>query len=231
MAGLCLNGYIRLQNPYVKTVGLYGKARVLFGLYLLFTGIEKMVNQIIQYLQLFRNIPPADADIITNALQSRHVAEGTVLLEEGKTAKEIFFICKGILRIVTVNSKGVPVTYFFLKENRFCTILNSFNNEVPAAEGIQAACDAELLVITKKSLLHLYQQIPYLEKLLTGIMQQALLDKIQIRNAYLGEDAATRYQKFLMRQPDIALRVSLGDIASYLGITQQSLSRIRRNTR
>ncbi len=190
-----------------------------------------MPNHLIQYLQLFRNIPQADADIISKTFESRSVAEGAVLLEEGKTAKEIFFICKGVLRIVTANRKGVPVTYFFLKENRFCTILNSFNNNIPAAEGVQAACNAELLVITKKKLQGLYEKIPYLEKLLTGIMQQALLDKIQIRNAYLGEDAATRYQKFLMRQPDIALRVSLGDIASYLGITQQSLSRIRRNTR
>jgi CRP-like cAMP-binding protein len=47
----------------------------------------------------------------------------------------------------------------------------------------------------------------------------------------MGEDALTRYKKFLSRQPDIALRVQLADVASYLGITQQSLSRIRRNIR
>jgi CRP/FNR family transcriptional regulator, anaerobic regulatory protein len=190
-----------------------------------------MTNQFIQYLQLFRNIPQADIESITNAMQCRNVSEGEVLLEEGKIAKEIFFICKGVLRIVTVNDKGVPVTYFFLKENQFCTILNSFNNNIPAAEGIQAGCDTALLVLSKKSLLILYKQIPYLQQLITSIMQQALLDKIQIRNAYFHEDAGTRYQHFLMRQPDIALRVSLRDIASYLGITQQSLSRIRRNTR
>jgi len=57
------------------------------------------------------------------------------------------------------------------------------------------------------------------------------LDKIQVRNSYLGEDASLRYRNFLLRQPDIALRVSLADIASYLGITQQSLSRIRKNMR
>ncbi len=190
-----------------------------------------MTNPFIQYLQLFRNIPQADIDTITNILQYRNVTEAAVLLQEGKKASELFFICKGVLRIVAINDKGVPVTYFFLKENQFCTILNSFNNNIPAEEGIEAACDAELIVLPKKSLLNLYKQIPYLQLLVTGIMQQALLDKIQIRNSYLGEDAATRYQKFLMRQPDIALRVSLGDIASYLGITQQSLSRIRKNTR
>ena len=73
--------------------------------------------------------------------------------------------------------------------------------------------------------------MPYLKELINGITTQSLLEKINVRNSYLGEDAATRYRNFLMRQPDIALRVSLSDIASYLGITQQSLSRIRKNMR
>jgi hypothetical protein len=79
--------------------------------------------------------------------------------------------------------------------------------------------------------LYLYETIPYFKALIDGITQQALYDKIQIRNAYMGEDATTRYQKFMVRQPDIALRVPLSDVASYLGITQQSLSRIRKNIR
>jgi CRP-like cAMP-binding protein len=55
--------------------------------------------------------------------------------------------------------------------------------------------------------------------------------KIQLRNTYAGTDASARYQLFLELQPDISLRVPLNDIASYLGITPQSLSRIRRNIR
>jgi CRP-like cAMP-binding protein len=123
------------------------------------------------------------------------------------------------------------MAYFFLKENQFCSILNSFNNDTAAAEGIEAACDAEIIVIKKQKLLALYQKLPYLKELVTGITTQSLLDKIQLKNSYMGEDAGTRYRNFLLRQPDIALRVSLTDIASYLGITQQSLSRIRKNMR
>jgi len=88
-----------------------------------------------------------------------------------------------------------------------------------------------LVVLKKKNLFDLYEKLPYLKELITGITTQSLLEKINVRNSYLGEDAATRYRSFLMRQPDIALRVSLSDIASYLGITQQSLSRIRKNMR
>ena len=69
----------------------------------------------------------------------------------------------------------------------------------------------------------------YFKTLVESITHQALLDKIQIRNNLMGEEATTRYHKFISNQPDIMLRVPLSDVASYLGITQQSLSRIRRN--
>jgi len=190
-----------------------------------------MVDVFINYLRLFKNIPQADAAVIESELSCRKVTEGEVLLEQGQVCREMFFICKGVLRIVSQNEKGNKMAYFFLKENQFCSILNSFNNNVPAIEGIEAACDAEIIVLKKQKLISLYEKLPYLKELITGITTQALLDKIQVRNSYLGEDASLRYQNFLIRQPEIALRVSLSDIASYLGITQQSLSRIRKNMR
>jgi CRP-like cAMP-binding protein len=73
--------------------------------------------------------------------------------------------------------------------------------------------------------------LPYLKQLIDQITQQALLDKIDLKNSYLGHDSTCRYKIFMTRQPDIALRVPLSDIASYLGITPQSLSRIRKNIR
>jgi CRP-like cAMP-binding protein len=190
-----------------------------------------MLDAFIDFLRLFRNISETDAAVIKSELAFKKVSEGQVLLEEGQICKEMFFICKGVLRIVAMNEKGNKMTYFFLKENQFCSILNSFNNNIPAIEGIEAACDAELVVLKKEKLLLLYDRLPYLKELITGITTQSLLEKIQVRNSYLGEDAALRYRHFIMRQADVALRVSLSDIASYLGITQQSLSRIRKNMR
>ncbi len=190
-----------------------------------------MVDPFINFLRLFKNITDADAEIIRSEISFRKVAEGEVLFEEGHVCREMFFICKGVLRIVAQNDKGNKMTYFFLKENQFCSILNSFNNNIASPEGIEAACEAELVVLKKQKLFSLYEKLPYLKELITGITTQSLLEKINVRNSYLGEDAATRYRHFLMRQPDIALRVSLSDIASYLGITQQSLSRIRKNMR
>jgi CRP-like cAMP-binding protein len=182
------------------------------------------------FLQLFSHLPEEDSALILSAFEPRTFKEGETLFKGGKVCREMFFVCKGVLRIMVVNDKGMDVTHFFLTENRFCTILNSFNNEVMAEESIQAACDTEALAVSRERLLELYGRLPYLKDLITRITQQALLDKIAIRNAYLGEDSAARYRLFLEKQPDIARRVSLKDVASYLGITPQSLSRIRKGS-
>jgi hypothetical protein len=109
-----------------------------------------MFDPFINFLRLFKNIPQADIDIIVRELSHRMVAEDEVLFAEGQVCREMFFICKGVLRIVSQNEKGNKMAYFFLKENQFCSILNSFNNNTPAAEGIEAACDAELVVLKKQ---------------------------------------------------------------------------------
>jgi len=190
-----------------------------------------MADALISYLQLFRSVPEQDRQLITSAFKKLDLKEGDTLFYSGKICREMFFVCDGVLRILVNTEDGRQVTHYFLKENQFCTILNSFNNQVPADEGIQAACDALVLSIGRDTLLRLYQQIPYLKELIDSITQQALLDKIRIRNAYLGQDATTQYKLFLIQQPDIATRVPISDIASYLGITPQSLSRIRKSIR
>jgi CRP/FNR family transcriptional regulator, anaerobic regulatory protein len=182
-----------------------------------------------KFLNLSREIPEADLDVITQYLQVRDIKAGEVLLQEGRTAKELFFVISGILKIVSTNEKGNEIIQFFIKENKFCTILYSFNDDVVSHEGIVAATPGKVLVFSKAKLNNLYEKLPYFKGLIESITQRALLEKIQIRNNLMGEEAAIRYHKFVSQQPDILLRVPLSDVASYLGITQQSLSRIRRN--
>ncbi len=178
-----------------------------------------MNNSLITYLQLLAPIPEGDQTLIMASFRKRIAKEGEYLFKGGYVCTEMFFICSGVLKITVTDEKGADITHYFIKENQFCTILKSFDNSVNAPENIVAACDAEVLVVNRRELLALYQKLPYLKTLIDQITQQRLLDKIQVRNSYL----------FMMQQSDIALRVSLQDIASYLEITPQSLSRIRKN--
>jgi CRP-like cAMP-binding protein len=188
-----------------------------------------MNNSLIAYLQFSAPIPEADHKLIMASFRKKTVTEGEYLFKGGSVCTEMFFINSGVLKITIASEKGVDITHYFIKENQFCTILKSFDNGVNTPENIVAASDAEVLVVNRKDLLELYQRLPYLKTLIDQITQQRLLDKIQLRNSYLGKDAATRYELFMTQQHDIASRVSLQDIASYLEITPQSLSRIRKN--
>ncbi|HEY0245432.1 MAG TPA: cyclic nucleotide-binding domain-containing protein [Mucilaginibacter sp.] len=190
-----------------------------------------MSTKLITFLRSFRNIPDADAALIIAAAQERVYKEGDYLFKAENICREIFFICKGVLRIMVTNKSGNEVTHFFLKKNQFCTILNSFDNHVIAHESICAACDTEVLAFNRANLDKLYAQLPYLKGLIDGITHQALLDKIALRNRYLGHNSTTQYKMFMELQPEVALQVQLSDVASYLGITPQSLSRIRKNIR
>jgi len=121
-----------------------------------------MHKQFISYLRLLRNISGEDENIITNYFEHKTFKDGEILFKEGKICRELFFVIEGVIRIVSVNDKAIELTHFFCKENQFCTILQSFTDETPATAGIQAACDAEILAITKSRLLDLYKQLPYM---------------------------------------------------------------------
>lgn len=187
-----------------------------------------MSNPVSKFLELFHSISEDESNLLINAFEERNYDEGDYLFESQHICKEMFFISEGVLRILVSNKKGNKITHFFLKENQFCTILNSFKNQLIAEESIQAACNVTVFAISYKNLLALYEKLPYLKGLIDLITQQALIDKINIRNSYLGLDSTERYKLFMIRQAEIALRIPLSDVASYLGITQQSLSRIRK---
>ena len=188
-----------------------------------------MNSTVTDYLQQFRPISPADRDTILSCFTPATVEEGRFLSREGRICTQLYYICSGILRIVSTSDKGTDRTHYFYKENQICTILKSFEEGSIADAGIQAACDAEVLVIARPRLDELITALPWLKDILDRVFQRQLLEKVETRNAYLGVDAETQYKLFVERQPEIALRVPMKDIASYLGITPQSLSRIRRN--
>lgn len=193
-------------------------------------GYLCMPHPVVALLRTIHPIALADEELIANAFEAKAFKEGDILFSGGKVCNELFFITEGVLRILMINEKAVEVTHVFLKENQFCTILRSFTEGRYASELIQASSDGSLWTISKAKLEALYLQIPFLKQTVDSLMQKQLLDKINFINAYLGLDSMEKYELFLQQQASIAHRIPLKDIASYLGITPQSLSRIRKNS-
>lgn len=176
----------------------------------------------------FGLLSPAARQQLEAAWEVRPVAEGESLSEAGSICREAFFIEQGVLRVVAQPPGGREVTHSFRREGQFCTVLASFEQQVPTPLRIQAACPARVLAINKDRLDALTQQLPSLAGLFAQLIRQELLDKLHTQRAYAGLDAQARYQLLLRHQPEVAQRVPQHMLASYLGITPQSLSRLRK---
>ena len=179
-------------------------------------------------LELFGPVPVADQAPLLAAWESRTVREGELLFEAGPVCQELFFIQRGVLGVGRRGQRGRVITHSFRQAGQFCTLLASFEQQLPTTLNIFAACPAQVLAISRPRLAALGQQFPYLPGMLAQLSRQALLEKLHLHRAYQGQDAAARYETFLTQQPEVARQVPQHLIASYLGITPQSLSRLRR---
>lgn len=186
-----------------------------------------MPASLLAHLQEYGPIPVADQSIVLAAWQPRPAAEGEWLTAPQAVCDELFFVEHGVVRIVDCTGLR-EVTHSFRSAGQLCTLLTSFEQRVPSPFRLQAACPTHVLAISQAHLAALYQQLPYLAELLRRLLQHELQQKLALQRAYLGQDAAARYHTLLTRQPEVAQRVPQRMLASYLGITPQSLSRLRR---
>jgi CRP-like cAMP-binding protein len=107
--------------------------------------------------------------------------------------------------------------------------INSFREETPSAEYIEAVTDCRILVFSKQDFTELAALIPGWQDLFVKITSYVLENKLRVTSNMLAQDAQTRYLNFIDHYPGLVNRVPLAMLASYLGITPSSLSRIRKN--
>lgn len=157
------------------------------------------------------------------------VPANTILLEIGSVCDHLYFIENGILRNYYYDAKGNDITHWFASEGMVVTIPPSFFKRTPSQFRIEALEDMVVRNITFDQMQEAFSQSHQLERfgrlLVTEIMM-VLGQKIMDLQTKSAEE---RYNDLLEDHPDIFQRAKLGHIATYLGITQQSLSRIRAN--
>lgn len=146
----------------------------------------------------------------------------------GHVCNEIAFVEKGVLRMYTLDLEGNEVTKYFVRESQFVTDLESYYNQEPSNDGYQAVTDSEIYTITKARMMGLTEKMPNLFIFLKNTTETQLLNKIKDNDFLNYGSSKTKYLEFIKRYPKLALTVPQQYIASYLKITPQSLSRIRR---
>jgi CRP-like cAMP-binding protein len=150
------------------------------------------------------------------------------LLQEGDVCKYQAFVEKGILRSYTIDDKGDEHILQFASEGWWTADLSSFLTGELSLFNIEALEDAELLVITKPSWELLMQKIPKFEHFFRILIQNHLIATQKRLLQSLSESAEEKYIKFAETYPACVKRVSQRMIASYLGISRETLSRLRK---
>jgi CRP-like cAMP-binding protein len=187
-----------------------------------------MTNKLIYYIKKWVDINEEEERTILSAFEPVSVKRKKDLLEPDEVCKYIYFIVKGCLRSYYVDEKGIEHIYQIRLDNNWISELESFFSNRPSKYYIESLEDSELLRISSDHLEHLYNEVPKLERYFRILFQKAYVNALGRLNSTMWESAVDRYNDMLKEHADIFQRVPLIYIASYLGITPESLSRIRR---
>ena len=187
--------------------------------------MEELINYLLQFGQLNQQ----QIDLVKSKTKIVNLKKGDYFSEAGKIAKQVSFVINGILRVCYYNNKGGEITRYFIDENNFAVDLNSFSMKIPSSEYIQAITDCRIIVFSAEGLQELSLTITGWDNIINKITAKSLIEKVSRISPMLSEDATSRYRNFLDQFPLLANRIPLSLLASYLGITQSSLSRIRKN--
>lgn len=172
-----------------------------------------------------------EENLFISKLHSRTLVKGEFLLREGDVCKYETFVVKGSLKIYFLDENGFEHIIDFAIEEWWASDLYSLLTQTASTSNIKALEDTELVQISKTNVDILYQEIPKLERFFRVLFQNAYITQREQINIALSADAAERYQIFIQKKPYAGKRFTQKDIASYLGITPQFLSSLKKRLR
>lgn len=186
------------------------------------------MNPLQQYLIAFHPFSTDELTRIEAAFAPKPYRKDEFLVQAGQVDRYVWFIESGVLRIYESVEDGTEQTFYFISAGQLAADPESFGRQSPAVVSMQVVSDCRARAISYDGFGQLADEIPAWAPTIQRITERALLEKVQKRSRLLYEDAKTRYVRLLVEQPDVVQQVPLGTIASYLGITLPSLSRLRR---
>ncbi|TKD61827.1 Crp/Fnr family transcriptional regulator [Flavobacterium sp. ASW18X] len=181
--------------------------------------------------QHFKNsvqLTEEESTAICDAFTLKKYQKKEFVFTQGSIVNQEFFVVSGCFRVFTLDKKGNESTLYFAVQNWWLMDIDSFMNNTPSNLNVQALEDSEVLFISKTDKLALYEAYPVVEKLFRVMFQKAIVawQRRLIRNHC--ETARERYGYFITTYPEIAAKLTDKQIASYLGITHEFLSRFKK---
>jgi CRP-like cAMP-binding protein len=187
------------------------------------------INAVLQvYLKENSDLKCEEIKIICSCFIEECLEKEEPLVVEGEKLKKIVFVVEGILRVFVMDPDGEEVVKNFLEPNTFFSEIESFDKNLPAVINVSAVTDCKILTLSKTNAELLGKELPQWEYMMKSGAMQAMNDMIRKQNFLRIGNSIDQYRHFVEHFPNLAKQVPLKYIASYLRITQSSLSRIRK---
>jgi CRP-like cAMP-binding protein len=187
-----------------------------------------MHNKILEYIAQYISLTAQEQEYFLSLLKHRKVLKRQFLLQAGDICRFENFVIKGCLRSYYIDDEGLEHVVQFSVENWWTSDLSSFLTGKEANLSIEALEETEVLQIEKPLLEELYIKVPAFNRLFRVLLQNAFVAHQDRMIQRMSMDAAQRYLLFIKKYPNLEQRIPQHQIASYLDITPESLSRIRK---
>ncbi|NEU10138.1 Crp/Fnr family transcriptional regulator [Flavihumibacter sp. R14] len=186
-----------------------------------------MFSEIDRHISRCTPVSDEELQIFNSRLKHMSVKKKTMLLRQGEVCRFEAYIVKGCVKKYYIDQNGDQVILQFAVEDWWISDIGSFSEQRPSNLFIETLEDTELLTVDFESKEKLFREIPKLERAFRIMVQRAYSVLESRFYATVSHSAESRYQEFLKRYPSLPQRVPQQQIASYLGITPESLSRIK----
>lgn len=189
------------------------------------------MENFIEYVLRFGRLTPDHIQLLRERGAESQLKKDDHYWEPGKAVNQIGFLTEGVLRVFYYNQAGDEITRYFIEENHLILDGETEDEVYIASEYLSAATDCNLVVFKSTDWKFLSEHIPCWNSIVQQISAAHHREKIERRSELVSMTATERYLDFIQKFPTLVNRIPLAYVASYLGITQSSLSRIRKSVR
>jgi len=186
------------------------------------------IEPLLDYFDRLFPLNKEEQELVTEKFHSRLFRKRQYVLQDGDVCTQFYFVVRGCLRMYKIDDKGNTHILQFAAENYFINDLGSFHGVKPSALNIDALEDTVVLQISRDDLISLYTKAPIFHRIFRVLIENSFVRLQERLLQNISSTAEERYQTFLENYSHLINRLSQVQIASYLGITPEFLSRLRR---
>ena len=180
-------------------------------------------NKLTETLSIFNELEIAE--LLTH-FERKKIKKKTCLLSAGKIAREVYILITGCIRLFYVKD-GKDISAYFFTENNFAGAYDSFISQTPSRHSIETLEDCEILFISYKTFQSLFDKFPKMNEFMRRVLEERFVSLHDLFTSQILDSPEQRYLKLQKERPDLINRIPQHQLATFLGMTPVSLSRIK----